>query len=61
MNVTQCSNPPPEIPREILDKYKNAKNFVFKGTDRKKILAKGVVEDVVLVYHDDYPREYWKG
>jgi hypothetical protein len=54
MSVSQCSNPPPEIPREILDKYKKPKesrNFVFKDTDRKTILAEGVVEDVVLIYH----------
>jgi hypothetical protein len=25
------------------------------------VLIGGVVEDVILVYHDDYPREYWKG
>jgi len=52
--MLQC-NPP----KEILDKY--PKRFVFKDTDRKMILAKGIIEDVVLVYHDDYPREYWKG
>jgi hypothetical protein len=61
--MSQCSDSP-EVPREILDKYKKSKKsreFKFKDTDRKTILAKGVVEDVILVYHDDYPREYWKG
>jgi hypothetical protein len=54
MVLSQC-NPP----QEILDKY--PRRFVFKDTNRKTVLAEGVVEDVVLVYHDDYPREYWKG
>jgi hypothetical protein len=54
--VSEC-NPPPEI----LDKYKRTREFEFTDTDRKTVLAKGVVEDVILVYHDDYPREYWKG
>ena len=63
MSVSQCGDPP-EVPREILDKYmkpNKSREFVFKDTDRRTILAKGVVEDVVLVYHDDDPREYWKG
>ena len=54
MVVSQCNSP-----QEILDKY--PRRFVFKDTNRKTVLAEGVVEDVVLVYHDDYPREYWKG
>lgn len=52
--MSEC-NPPPEI----LNRY--PKPFEFKDTDRKTVLAEGVVEDVILVYHDDYPREYWKG
>jgi|GEM_PF-2360450 len=63
MSVFQCSDSPPEIPQEILDKYKKPKfrEFVFKDIDKKTVLAKGIVEEVILVYHDDVPREYWKG
>jgi|GEM_PF-2988283 len=64
MNVLQCSDSPPEIPQEILDKYKKPtklREFEFKDIDRKTVLAKGVVEEVILVYHDADPKEYWKG